>query len=194
MGAFGGGLDHGDGVLLRSRSAFARRCTVSGAVLVVIGAVGIARWWTVSLGLLLLVMAGLVAVIVAEEASYDGDDVDAPEPPAEIPSPRTPTEHVVRFRLPASVGGELAQLVGDFNGWSTTATPMQRVGEEFVADVPLRSGCSFRYRYLLADGRWENDWAADRYVANEFGSEDSVVDVPAPDTAADPGRDHGCHD
>jgi hypothetical protein len=64
---------------------------------------------------------------------------------------------------------------------------MRRVGAEFVADVPLHAGRSYRYRYVLGDGRWENDWAADRYEANYFGSDDSVIDVPADDTATNAG-------
>ncbi len=65
-----GGPD--EGVLLQSRSAFARHCAVSGAVLVAIGVAGIARWWTVSLGLLLLWMAAIVAVITHEELEVEG--------------------------------------------------------------------------------------------------------------------------
>jgi hypothetical protein len=34
-----------------------------------------------------------------------------------------------------------------------------------------------RFRYLLDGERWENDWTADAYVPNSFGSDDSVVEV-----------------
>ncbi len=34
-----------------------------------------------------------------------------------------------------------------------------------------------RFRYLLDGERWENDWAADGYVPNPFGSEDSLLEV-----------------
>jgi len=33
------------------------------------------------------------------------------------------------------------------------------------------------FRYLVDGERWENDWAADAYVPNPFGGEDSVVEV-----------------
>ena len=36
-------------------------------------------------------------------------------------------------------------------------------------------GRSYRFRYYLGGGRWENDWDADSYVDNEFGGADSVV-------------------
>ena len=32
-----------------------------------------------------------------------------------------------------------------------------------------------RYRYLLDGSRWENDWSADEYVPNGYGSDDSVL-------------------
>jgi hypothetical protein len=41
--------------------------------------------------------------------------------------------------------------------------------------VTLAGNSTYRFRYLLDDERWENDWSADDYVANEFGGDDSVV-------------------
>jgi hypothetical protein len=35
----------------------------------------------------------------------------------------------------------------------------------------------YKFRYLIDDSRWENDWNADRYIPNSFGSEDSLVIV-----------------
>jgi YD repeat-containing protein len=169
-----GGLD--EGVLLSSRSAFARRCTITGAVLVVLGLVGIARWWALSLGLVVLMMAALVALIAVEEVADEEG-----EPLASLPMPvagGAPVLRTVQFRLPTAVGAQSAVLVGDFNGWSTTHTPMRRGPEGFVVEVHLRPGRTYRYRYLLDGRRWENDWAADRYEPNEFGSDDSVIDVP----------------
>jgi 1,4-alpha-glucan branching enzyme len=84
----------------------------------------------------------------------------------------------VTFELPADVGAEQVQLCGDFNGWSTTATPLApRKGGRFSVTVSLPAGRSYRYRFLLDGDRWENDWAADAYVRNEFGGDDSVVQV-----------------
>ena len=37
---------------------------------------------------------------------------------------------------------------------------------------------SYRFRYYLGDGEWENDWSADDYVDNDHGGADSVVHVP----------------
>ena len=88
-----------------------------------------------------------------------------------------PPAVVVTFRLPSAVGAESACVVGEFNDWSHTATPMERDGDGFVAHAHIPPGRAYRFRYLLDGERWENDWAADDYVPNEFGGDDSVIDL-----------------
>jgi 1,4-alpha-glucan branching enzyme len=86
-------------------------------------------------------------------------------------------EILVTFRLPhAATSGEVS-VVGEFNDWSPTANPMHRDGEGFVAHITLKPGRVYRFRYLIDGQRWENDWAADAYVPNEFGGDDSVIDL-----------------
>jgi 1,4-alpha-glucan branching enzyme len=77
--------------------------------------------------------------------------------------------------LPASVGADAVWLVGDFNDWSRTAHPMRRDGDAFLLTLELEPGRTYRYRYLLDGIRWENDWAAEEYAPNPYGSEDSLV-------------------
>ncbi len=48
---------------------------------------------------------------------------------------------------------------------------------DIVTEVVLGAGRTYRFRYLLDDERWENDWEADSYVPNEFGGDDSVLDL-----------------
>jgi 1,4-alpha-glucan branching enzyme len=87
------------------------------------------------------------------------------------------TSAKVTFRVPAEVGAESAAVVGDFNEWSETEHPMKRRKDgSFSTTLTLKSG-EYRFRYLVNGTTWENDWDADKYVANEFGSEDSVVTV-----------------
>lgn len=82
----------------------------------------------------------------------------------------------VTFELPAEVEADTAILVGDFNGWSRDATTMSRRKDgRFSVTVSLSAGRTYRYRYLLDGSRWENDWAADGYAANDHGSEDSIL-------------------
>jgi 1,4-alpha-glucan branching enzyme len=83
----------------------------------------------------------------------------------------------VTFQLPVEVRAETAYLCGEFNGWSRTSHPMmRRKNGSFTLTVTLPPG-EYRFRYLLDGLRWENDWAADDYRPNEFGHDDSVVQV-----------------
>jgi 1,4-alpha-glucan branching enzyme len=69
-------------------------------------------------------------------------------------------------------------LCGDFNEWDASTHPLkQRKDGCFSRTVSLKPGNEYRFRYLLDGRRWENDWDADKYVPNEFSTEDSVVVV-----------------
>jgi 1,4-alpha-glucan branching enzyme len=82
----------------------------------------------------------------------------------------------VTFELPRDVLADSAAVLGDFNNWDGRATPMKRKRDgTFSASVNLEAGREYRFRYLLDSTRWENDWDADAYVPNVFGTEDSVV-------------------
>ena len=84
----------------------------------------------------------------------------------------------VTFELPAEVSARTASLCGDFNDWSPTDTPMTRRKDgRFSVTVPLPVDKTYRYRFLLDGNRWENDWDAEMYVHNEFGTEDSLISV-----------------
>ena len=47
----------------------------------------------------------------------------------------------------------------------------------FSLTVSLKPGKAYRFCYLLDGEKWENDWAADEYIPNVFGTEDSIVTV-----------------
>jgi 1,4-alpha-glucan branching enzyme len=84
----------------------------------------------------------------------------------------------VTFKTPEEVNARTASLCGEFNDWDASAHPMKRLKDgSFSATVSLEAGCLYRFRYLLDGHRWENDWAADAYIPNEFDSDDSVVEV-----------------
>ena len=69
-------------------------------------------------------------------------------------------------------------LCGEFNNWDPEAHPMtKRKDGVYSVTISLDTGRSYRFRYMLADGNWENDWNADSYLPNDFGSEDSVLDL-----------------
>jgi 1,4-alpha-glucan branching enzyme len=69
-------------------------------------------------------------------------------------------------------------LCGDFNGWQINGIPLTLESDgTWVARVVLDAGKSYRFRYRDNQGRWVNDREADAYVSNDFGSEDSVLDL-----------------
>jgi 1,4-alpha-glucan branching enzyme len=85
----------------------------------------------------------------------------------------------VIFELPASVGAEQVHLVGDFNGWDRTSTPMclDCAAACWQVTLALEAGGRYRFRYLV-DGRdWLNDWHADDFAENPYGSYDSVISL-----------------
>ena len=84
----------------------------------------------------------------------------------------------VTFKLPAAVEAEMVSLCGEFNEWDPEADPMHKLKDgSFSTTISLEANNSYRFRYFLDGERWENDWQADLYVPNEFGSEDSVITV-----------------
>jgi 1,4-alpha-glucan branching enzyme len=84
----------------------------------------------------------------------------------------------VTFTLPAEAHAETACLCGDFNTWDKTAHPMEKQKDgSFKLVIKLNAGLRYHFRYFLDGEHWENDWKADAYVPNEFGSEDSVLDL-----------------
>jgi 1,4-alpha-glucan branching enzyme len=85
---------------------------------------------------------------------------------------------VVTFALPAQIRAQTVHIYGDFTGWEKSPKLMtQHKDGSFSVKMTLKAGNSYRFRYLLDGGHWENDWAADAYAPNPFGTEDSVVNV-----------------
>ena len=84
----------------------------------------------------------------------------------------------VTFELPAKANAQAACLCGDFNNWDPSAHPMKRRKDgSFTRTLTLTPGQAYRYRFLLDGERWENDWAADAYAPNPFGTDDSVAEL-----------------
>jgi chromosome partitioning protein len=86
------------------------------------------------------------------------------------------TQEGVLFVAEAA-GARQVHVAGDFNDWSATATPMQRLddGSGFRALLPLGPG-RYRYRYVV-DGRWDADPHNNMVEMNPFGDMNSVVEV-----------------
>jgi glycosidase len=131
--------------------------------------------------------------------SIDAPDPAAPAPEFTPPLPPAPDRKVgqgagraylheffyappANQTIPSSVA-----VVGDFNGWSQSANPMQFSQGAFRAPVQLTQGVHF-YK-LFIDGRWTNDPASDAELeeSDGFGGKNSAVlvgpdgrNLPAP--------------
>ena len=86
----------------------------------------------------------------------------------------------VTFRLPkdAAPDASVVTVAGDFNGWNANEIIMRKLKSgDFKATVELPRDREYKFKYLIDSKRWVNDWTADKYIKNEYGSDDSVVIV-----------------
>ena len=81
----------------------------------------------------------------------------------------------VTFQIvePKSNLARKAQVLGDFNGWSTGSAPMKRLKNgAFSLTMNLETGREYAFRYLLDGVVWQNETDADGTAPTPFG--DSV--------------------
>lgn len=85
--------------------------------------------------------------------------------------------HVVRFVLVAPTAGRVS-LVGDFNAWDATRTPMRPTGDAGVwtVELPVSAGRHV-YAFVVDGTRWVADPAAPLAPEDGFGSRNSVIVV-----------------
>lgn len=89
----------------------------------------------------------------------------------------------VDFFLPQDVAerAESAFLVGEFNNWDETATPMKKLkGRRFKVTLEFPLDQDYAFRYLVNGAEWYNDPDADRHVPHPFGGENSIVSTYLP--------------
>lgn len=106
------------------------------------------------------------------------------------PAPRTVVQHdttyIVRFMLMAPSASSVA-LVGDFNNWNRGATRLVPTGQRGVwtVSLPLPAG-KHEYAFIVDSTRWTADPHATLTVADDFGTESSIITVgtraPSPTT------------
>jgi hypothetical protein len=90
------------------------------------------------------------------------------------------TFELPKTELPEGIEAESVHLVGEFNDWNTTATPMPlRRGGVFRVMLELEPGREYQFRYLVNGEHWCNDWHADGYVPSRSGEDNCVVVTPA---------------
>jgi hypothetical protein len=77
----------------------------------------------------------------------------------------------VRFRSRAP-----ASVIGSWDEWKTPGVALAGAGDVWEAWIPLPAG-SHRYRFMM-DGRAARPPDAPRYLPDDFGGEDGVLEVP----------------
>jgi 1,4-alpha-glucan branching enzyme len=92
-------------------------------------------------------------------------------------TPTTNGKTRVTFEVPVEAGCSSGSVRGDFNDW-TPATHIFKARKDgsLSVTVYLDPG-RYQFRYLLDEGTWENDWAADGYEPNPYGGHNSVVEI-----------------
>lgn len=91
---------------------------------------------------------------------------------------KTKDEAEVTFEF-SREGVESVSLAGDFNDWQPVAMTYSKKLKTFRTKIRLPKDSDFHFRYFIDNSEWENDHAADKYLPNEFGTENSVVSTYA---------------
>lgn len=77
-------------------------------------------------------------------------------------------------------------LLCDFNGWDPIPLTKKKSGAFSVQiDIPnedLKEAYQYKFQYIMEDGseKHDNDWCAEKYVANPFGGENSLFEIEKP--------------
>ena len=93
---------------------------------------------------------------------------------------KTKTVCNVTFTLPKELAGSAGKvnLVGEFNNWDTQSLPMKKLKNgDFSVSLELEKLKEYQFKYLVDGKEWLNDIEADKFVQNEFQSENSVIMV-----------------
>lgn len=90
---------------------------------------------------------------------------------------KTKDECEVTFEVPGDEANQV-DLVCELNDWEPI--PLKQVkGGPFRTRVRFPKNSRHEFRYRVDGERWVNDDAADAYVTNEFGSDNSVLEIKA---------------
>jgi len=113
------------------------------------------------------------------DATASGEDAKASSgAPALLAGP-FPAEGGYTFSFSEPDAGSV-HLAGDFNGWSTDATPMNDEDGDgvWIVTIELAAG-SYEYKFVIDGGaRWEADPENPQSIGDPYGGQNSVIEVP----------------
>ncbi|MAF17243.1 MAG: glycoside hydrolase [Marinomonas sp.] len=91
---------------------------------------------------------------------------------------KTKPECKVKFALPIEQieGAKKVFLVGDFNNWDESATPMRKQKSGvFSSTINLEKDKQYQFRYLVDGTTWLNDESADAYAQSPISHDQNCV-------------------
>ena len=120
----------------------------------------------------LAVAAGLAVVVIAANMVWRSSTAVAP-----LEAPVAALQTTIQFVFVAAGAGSVT-VVGDFNDWDVSATPLVRSEGDGVwaVTVPLAPG-RYRYSFLVDGTTWLSDPLAVRTLEDEFGRPNSVLTI-----------------
>ena len=133
---------------------------------------GVPRHWGIGI-------AAIAAVLLITFTVRSSDRQDAVGPPDSAPVAtltRVDNGSAIQFELRLPSGAAKVAVVGDFNGWDTTATPMQksRSNGEWSAKITLLPGRHV-YAYIVNGEKWVVDPLAPQVSDADYGPANAVV-------------------
>jgi len=136
-----------------------------------------AAGWLVRRPLHLTPLSALAAAAAIALTTLVGRAWLAPVAPVEAVASAAPVAPVVQFVV-VLPGAHAVSLVGDFNDWDASATPMAPRDADGIwsVTVPLAPG-RYQYSFLVDGVTWVADPAAPRALEDDFGRPNSVVTV-----------------
>jgi 1,4-alpha-glucan branching enzyme len=87
---------------------------------------------------------------------------------------KTKQEAEVTFEFAAEADTQVS-LAGEFNDWQPVSMKYVKKDQVFRTKLRLPIEQDFQFKYLVNEQEWQNDHAADHYLLNEFGTDNSVV-------------------
>lgn len=83
----------------------------------------------------------------------------------------------VTFSIPSEWADSEVSIAGDFNEWDTHSNKLEKNDNKWETLLRLKPNQTYRFKYFIDGEYWRNDDSADAYVPNEFGTEDSLLEV-----------------
>ena len=78
--------------------------------------------------------------------------------------------------LPDDVKVNTVTVVGDFNDWDETSTPLKKLKKgTYKTTVEIKNKGEYQFRYLINGNIWVNDWAADDYRPGSHGEDNCIL-------------------